>query len=162
MTLIGGGLPIGSSSVHHHCTLIARMGFRRVFCDPLRRVVSWDFGEGLIEADMVRGLDAHSCSVDASIDRYCMGIFWGSRLDSVPHNHDGNMLLSVRIDVDSCALSALQGLNFLGYACVSLAGCTAAMPPPFCWDATRCSVSQCFGCTAALSASLALLAVRPG
>ena len=85
---------------------------------------------------------------DIRIDKYRMGGFTDTCLDSVLRNLGVNTLLFAGVNADQCVLATLMQANFLGYDCVLLQDCAATTSPVFCLDATLYNVRQCFGFTA--------------
>ncbi len=92
---------------------------------------------------------------DTRIDKFRMGGFTDTCLDSVLRNLRINTLLFAGVNSDQCVLATLMQANFLGYDCVLLQDCAATTSPSFCQDATLYNVRQCFGFTA-LSTDIAL------
>ena len=85
---------------------------------------------------------------DICIDKYRMGGFTDTCLDSVLRNLGASTLLFAGVNADQCVLATLMQANFLGYDCVLLQDCAATTSPAFCLDATLYNVRQCFGFTA--------------
>jgi nicotinamidase-related amidase len=93
-------------------------------------------------------------STDIFVDKFRMSGFWDTPLDSILRNLGITTVLFAGVNSDQCVLCTLQDANFLGYDCVLLDDCAATTSPPFCAEATRYNVRQCFGF---LSTSEALL-----
>ncbi len=85
---------------------------------------------------------------DIRIDKFRMGGFTDTCLDSVLRNLGVNTLLFAGVNADQCVLATLMQANFLGYDCVLLQDCAATISPAFCQEATLYNVRQCFGFTA--------------
>jgi nicotinamidase-related amidase len=92
---------------------------------------------------------------DIRIDKYRMGGFTDTCLDSALRNLAIDTLLFAGVNADQCVLATLMQANFLGYDCVLLQDCAATTSPAFCQEATLYNVRQCFGFTA-LSSDIAL------
>ena len=85
---------------------------------------------------------------DIRIDKFRMGGFTDTCLDSVLRNLGVNTLLFAGVNADQCVLATLMQANFLGYDCVLLQDCAATTSPAFCLEATLYNMRQCFGFTA--------------
>ena len=94
-------------------------------------------------------------STDIRIDKFRMGGFTETCLDSVLRNLGISTLVFAGVNADQCVLATLMQANFLGYDCVLLQDCATTTSPAFCQDATLYNVRQCFGFTA-LSSDIAL------
>jgi ureidoacrylate peracid hydrolase len=111
--------------------------------DPLPGSGSRVLEAGSWSAALVDGLEAGPG--DLFVDKYRMSGFFDTELDSVLRNLDVTTLLFAGVNVDQCVLATLADAACLGYDVVLLDDCAATTSPPFCHDATRYNVRQCFG-----------------
>jgi nicotinamidase-related amidase/mannose-6-phosphate isomerase-like protein (cupin superfamily) len=111
--------------------------------DPLPGSGSHVLEAGSWSAALVDGLEAGPG--DLFVDKYRMSGFFDTELDSILRNLDVTTLLFAGVNVDQCVLATLADAACLGYDVVLLDDCSATTSPPFCHDATRYNVRQCFG-----------------
>jgi ureidoacrylate peracid hydrolase len=111
--------------------------------DPLPGSGSRVLEAGSWSAALVDGLEAGP--EDLFVNKYRMSGFFDTELDSILRNLDVTTLLFAGVNVDQCVLATLADAACLGYDVVLLDDCAATTSPPFCHDATRYNVRQCFG-----------------
>jgi ureidoacrylate peracid hydrolase len=127
--------------------------------DPLPGSESHVLEAGSWSAALVDGLDAGPG--DLFVDKFRMSGFFDTELDSILRNLDVTTLLFAGVNVDQCVLATLTDAACLGYDVVLLDDCSATTSPPFCHDATRYNVRQCFGFVSSGRALLEGLGVTP-
>jgi nicotinamidase-related amidase len=82
---------------------------------------------------------------DIHVDKYRIGGFWDTPLDSILRNLGTTTILFAGVNTDQCVMHTLTDAHFLGYNCVLLEDCCGTTSPDFCVQATLWNSKTCCG-----------------